>query len=233
MRKRLIFGVVWWACGWVGPAAAAEDAASILRASEAAYAKLQTYQDVGVVRTTVGGDVSFDTAFVRPWRFRFAWTAGHPFILLRCMGITGIVRADGPRVTMWRKVFGDEPTEKVEPSLAVAVAGATGVSMGSAHTIATLLMPHLWDEEPFGASVLALSSPRLLDDQPIDRTPCRHLAGLSSRGDPMELWIGTEDHLLRRFDVTLGDFSFSEIHRELRVDAPVAAATFAALDVRR
>ena len=232
MSRLIAVGAIVVACLVHGPAVAAGDAATILRQSAAAYAALHSYSDVGVVEKDLG-DVGFDTAFVRPDRFRFAWKSGHPFILLRFETITAIVRADGPRVTTWRLVRHEAPEIRSDRSLSSAVAGATGVSAGSAHTIATLLMPRLWDDSDFGGSVLDLSSPRLLADETVDHVPCHHLGGLSRRGDPIELWLGVEDHLLRRFDTTHGDFHTSEIHRDVRVDAAIAPETFAANDVRR
>lgn len=232
MGKLLATSVVSMACLAHAPAFALDDAATILRTSAESYAALRSYSDVGVVETDVGGDVSFDTAFVKPDRFRFAWKVGHPFILLRFETITAIVRSEGPRTTTWRKVHHEEPTERVDSSLSMAIAGATGVSSGSAYTIATLLMPTLWGREDSSASVLVMSSPRLLADETIDRVSCRHLSGLSRHGDPVDLWIGIDDHLVRRLDTTDGGFHSSETRHDVRINASIAPAVFAETDVR-
>ena len=119
------------------------------------------------------------------------------------------------------------------PSLANGVAGATGVSLGAAHTIATLLLPHLWDAEPFGSSALAIAAPRSIADEKIEGTECHHVAGSTPKGNRIDVWIGAQDHLVRRVDTVLQGIVFTEVHRDIRVDEPVDDATFVQLGASR
>jgi hypothetical protein len=68
---------------------------------------------------------------VRPERFRFEYddpTPEKPYIVWANAGV----------IRTWWYV---KPGEERQPSLSDAIAGATGVSGGSAHTIPTLLLP--------------------------------------------------------------------------------------------
>ena len=228
MKKGSLFAV-WLATGLVlaSAAFAADDAAGVLLESGAAYASLKTYSDTGVATHPDFGDLTFDTAFERPERFRFAFKDGHPFVLLRFLTTEHIVRDDGRRVTTWTVSSGKEPVEVIDASLALAVAGATGVSRGSAHRIATLLMPHLWDHDAFGSSILALSEPKLLGDASIEGVPCRDVSGRTKRGMAVEVWIARSDHLIRRIDTRDSQGVVeSEVRRDIRIDAVIPPATF-------
>ncbi len=209
-------------------AIAADDAGGILRESAEAYARLKTYRDSGVVSSRPDhGDLAFETDFERPERFRYAFKDGHPFLPIRFLTIEHIVRDDGQRVTTWTSSSGRDPVETVDSSLASAVAGATGVSRASAHHIATLLMPHLWDHESFGSSVLALSQPTLMADDQIDGVPCRHVSAVTSKGVSIDVWIARSDHLVRRIDTRCPQgFAESEFHRNVRVDPVIPAVVF-------
>lgn len=210
------------------PGFAADDVAGILQESADAYAHLRTYSDTGVVSETPDyGDLAFETTFERPDHVRFAFKDGHPFVLLRFFTIEHILRSNGQRVTTWTISTDQDSVERIEPSLASGVAGATGVSRGSAHHIATLLMPHLWDAEAFGSSVLALAQPKLMEDASIDGIVCRHVSGMLKRGTSIDIWIARSDHLVRRIETRYaGGQVDTETHRDIRSDAAIPATTF-------
>lgn len=191
-----------------------------------AYARLARYSDDGVSLDARDGDMSFETDFARPDRLRFAFEAGHPFILLRHEKLEQIVRGDGIRATLWSDAY--DVTEKALPSLGDAVAAATGVSRAAVHHTATLLMPHLRDADPFGSSVLALQDAGLRNDEPVDGVPCRHVHGTTSRGHPVDVWIAKDDSLVRRIDVQWAADQpvITELHRHVRTDPPIPPAVF-------
>jgi hypothetical protein len=118
----------------------------ILAAAEAVYARCRTYADHGCVRTLYlrpdgGADfvstTPFETAFVRPDRFRFAFATHHPN---RTEYSRYVIAAHGQLVQTWWDI---RPGVKQPESLAMALAAATGVSSSSAHTIPALLLPDL------------------------------------------------------------------------------------------
>ncbi|HEX8340979.1 MAG TPA: hypothetical protein VF624_08735 [Tepidisphaeraceae bacterium] len=152
-------------------------AAEILGNVAAVYAGAATYADAGEVRTTFFGTDGprttvrrFATALDRlTGRFRFEFRE-------RCWD-------DGPeqRYVVWRgratvQTWWDvRPGVREEGSLGLALAGATGVSGGSAHTVPALLMP----DEVGGRSLAELvGSAERLADATIDGISCYCIAGV-------------------------------------------------------
>lgn len=131
---------------WSLGIAAAQDAArlsaqEILERTAKAYAECASYRDTGVVRIVYlegGGERTeerpFATAFVRPDRFRFEYDETSVLGARRRY----IVWRLGNRVQTWWDV---KPGVQAQGSLSLALAGATGVSGGSAHAIPALLLP--------------------------------------------------------------------------------------------
>jgi hypothetical protein len=116
-------------------------AQGILARAAAAYSSCKSYRDSGVVKVVFlenGGrriqEKPFKTAFVRPDRFRFEY-AETDFV-----GATRryIVWRLGNQVQTWWDI---QPGVKEQQSLSSALAGATGVSGGSAHALPALLLP--------------------------------------------------------------------------------------------
>src|SRR5581483_3621770 len=119
-------------------------AEDILTTAEAAYARCRTYADTGCVRTVFlepdgrtdfVSTTPFETAFVRPDRFRFEFSTHHP---KTTEFSRYIIAASGPEVQAWWDI---RPGVERPESLAMALAGATGVSGSAAHTVPSLLMP--------------------------------------------------------------------------------------------
>jgi hypothetical protein len=116
----------------------------ILTTAEAVYACCRTYADSGSVRTLflrLNGKINyvsttpFETAFVRPDRFRFAFSTHHPHHVEYSRYV---IAAHGPFVQSWWDI---QPGVERPESLRMALAATTGISGGSAHTISALLMP--------------------------------------------------------------------------------------------
>src|SRR5262245_54578520 len=137
----------------------------ILAAMAQAYERCATYRDSGHVATLFlnpDGTLShtslqpFRTAFVRPDRYRFEYNDEGS----RC-----IIWADGQDVLRWWDV---DPGVKRPESLGLALAGATGVSGGSAHTVPALLMP----EEVGGRLLTDLADLVLLGEGQIGGAAC-------------------------------------------------------------
>jgi hypothetical protein len=113
----------------------------ILDAMAEAYASCVYYRDTGSVvnrfvfqdsEKNKGSTTTFKTAFVRPDRFRFEFTAE------AMGGGRYVVWSRGQRAWTW---FDGDPGVEEHESLGLALAGATGISGGSAHTVPALLSP--------------------------------------------------------------------------------------------
>lgn len=159
------------------PARAAQDAElsarEILDRMTAAYARCQTYQDTGrVTRVSVSErgrnetTLPFSTAFIRPSRFRFEFFSGD----IRFLAV-----ADGPSTRTWWDI---QPGVRDVSSLELALAGATGISSGTAHTVPALLMPDCIR----GRKPDDLLDLRRLEDARIDGIDCFRVQGETRSG---------------------------------------------------
>jgi hypothetical protein len=201
----------------------------IIAGMAAAYAGCHSYRDTGRVQTRFSAhnelpgfdsDRPFRTAFTRPHRFRFEFSSA-------CPGSTEwhryIVHSDKGLVQTWWDV---RPGVKREPSLGLALAGATGVSGGSAHTVPALLIP----KEVGGQRLTALGELTRLSDEDAGGVRCyciqgrfpaptgpqadaarrlfRTMTGMDPPDvfDPMVLWIDRETLLLRRIEKSAAPF---------------------------
>lgn len=147
----------------------------ILRSMRETYAKCHSYQDSGCVRTTFPGSTTisggletkqpFMTAFVRPDRFRFEFqnTDSDPWRRY-------IVFQSGSMACSWWDV---QPGIKELDCLSRGLAGATGVSGGSARTIPAFLMPECGLGVPFDN----LKDLKRLPDSKVHGTDCFSIEG--------------------------------------------------------
>jgi outer membrane lipoprotein-sorting protein len=162
-------------------------AQQILARMATTYATCKSYRDSGQVTNFFSPqhiDVKpFRTAFVRPNQFRFEYDDPGP-------EKPYIVWAKGDTVRTWWYV---RPGVQTPPSLGLGIAGATGVSGGSAHTIPTLLLP----DQIGGRSMSSLTDLTRLPDEAVDDTPCFKLQGKFA-DEPTTLWLAKETYLIRR-----------------------------------
>ena len=160
------------------------------------YATCKSYRDSGVVTNDFGPrpgsgatyprhvDVKpFRTAFVRPDQFRFEYddaTPEKPYIVWN----------KGDEVQTWWHVA---PKVQKPPSLGNALAGATGVSGSSAHTIPALLLPDGIE----GRKLTAMTDVKRLPDEAMEQTLCFKLEGKFANV-PTTLWLDKGTYLLVR-----------------------------------
>lgn len=105
------------------------------------YAAVSSYQDTGVVETVSGDvllsrstDVFFKTYFTRPHKLRFEWADYSPFSSVE----RNVVWGDGGETF---RFYSFDPNKiKAVENMGLALAGATGISRGSAHTVPNLLI---------------------------------------------------------------------------------------------
>ena len=197
-----VFFTRWLACAALTAVAADKElmdgltAQQILERMATSYATCKSYRDAGVVTNDFGLragagatyprhiDVKpFRTAFVRPERFRFEYddsTPEKPYI----------VWANAEAVRTWWYV---KPGAEAQPSLSDALAGATGVSSGSAHTIPALLLP----DRIGGRKLTAMTDLKRLPDDVVEQIPCYKLQGKFANR-PTTLWLEKANFLLVR-----------------------------------
>ena len=157
-------------------------APEILATMAASYAKCETYSDTGTATTTLTTSDGihksakpFTTSFVRNGSFRFQFSeSGAPNSLY-------VVWTDGNSVLTW---WGLNQKKTSESSLELALAGATGVSGGSAHTVPALLIPN----QVGGREITDIRHPTRGADASIDDAQCFVIHG-SYADSPITLWI--------------------------------------------
>jgi outer membrane lipoprotein-sorting protein len=162
----------------------------ILERMETVYSTCKSYCDTGVVKTTfIKSDRNwteerpFTTAFVRPDQFRYEF---------KCRKLFGNVS----RYLIWRKGDDVRTWWDVRPgvestSLDLAIAGATGVSGGSAHSIPRLLLP----KEIDGRKATTIQNAKRIEDATLEGVECYRISG--TVGDsPTTLWIDKQSFLL-------------------------------------
>lgn len=166
----------------------------LVRVSEI-YENCKSYRDTGVVTTIFnnsGGkrtvEKPFNTAFVRPNRFRFEYydkEAGGPKNRY-------IIAQNANEIQSWWEI---KRVVEQPKSLGLALAGATGVSSGSAHTIPALLLP----KEINGSRLTALADAKRIDDGDLENVKCFRIQS-KEINSMMTLWIDKESYLVRRID---------------------------------
>ena len=159
-----------------------------------AYTDCKSYRDSGAVRTLfvmANGNRTterpFTTAFVRPDRFRFEYQENDGATQPRRY----IIWCNGKDVQTWWDV---RPGIEKPESLGLALAGATGVSGGSAHTIPSLLLPG-----NLGASLAVITDAKRTEDGKLEKVECFRVKGNYGR-QPITIWIDKKSYLVRQID---------------------------------
>lgn len=173
------------------------NAREFLRAVEARYRSLPGYSDTGVSRSFSSrrpGICTFETAYAAPRRFRFAFETPHPYRSLAHQVSRDAIGTDGESVYFYSRSYDGSVDIEHPESLLMAVAGATGISSGTAHTIGALLF-----EEVAGFRLTDMRRIRFRPIREFDRVKCVAVSGLHPGGrGRVTAWFGAEDLLLRR-----------------------------------
>jgi hypothetical protein len=187
------------------------------------YRALQAYADQGTV--CLSGSLSavvrrFETAYQAPDHWRLAVESPHPYAGLRHLTMRVVVGHHDGQAYLWMQGYRQPATLRALPDLPSAVAAATGVSSGAAHTIGHLLLPGVG-----GWALTDLRRPRFRRHRDLDGTRCVAISGLHPRGGRITAWFGEQDLLLRRLLTTRprGD----ERRVDIRCDAGGPLARFA------
>jgi outer membrane lipoprotein-sorting protein len=171
-----------------GPALSAEQ---IMSQVISTYGSCNSYLDEGEVRTVFlepRGNRTvvkpFATAFVRPSDFRFEFKSRRG-------------EEDWERYIVWRSAeavktwWSIDPGVKATEDLPMALAGATGVSGGSAAAVPSLLLPEL-----AGMRYETLKELRLDGEEKVNGYDAYKIMGKDWRGEDLILWVDKESLLI-------------------------------------
>jgi len=203
------------------------DAQTLIEGMLRTYRDLTTYQDDGSVAIQAKDQSSvqrttFETRFLRPSYFRFKFASPHPYAPLSHVVTTCVCGFDGDEAYLWTKHYEDQPAVHSYESLLMAVAGATGISSGSVHTIAQLLL------EGFdGQIVLSLEGATIGEKEAIEGTVCQAVHGKLPDADVnITLFIDPNTKLVRQLTTQFADFTSIEVRRNIRLNDPLDKAAF-------
>jgi len=193
-------------------------AQQILEKMATTYATCNSYRDSGVVTNFFNPRhivvKPFRTAFVRPDRFRFEYDDPTPEKRY-------VVWAKGNDVRTWWYI---KPGAGRPPSLQNGIAGATGVSGGSAHTVPALLLP----DRIGGRKLTAMTDLKRVPDETLGRTPCFKLEGRFANA-PMTLWLEKSTYLVLRIAEDTGLTKDTTVYRpQVHVEIPAKELEFGA-----
>jgi hypothetical protein len=198
------------------------DAQEVLQQVVARYASFLSYADEGSVRKRLRAGSSelvttFTTQFRRPACLRCEFRRPHPYPPLRHIVYRHLLVANGSTIQVARDNPGEPLQIETSASLELAVAAATGISSGSAHTIARLLLPQVG-----GLSLLDLLDPQLQPDIALGSAVCYQVEAKFPRsGGLAALCIEKDTLLIRRFSRASDRFPQEQARDNIRVDEPL------------
>jgi hypothetical protein len=203
-----------------------KDGRPLLEEVAATYASMTSYSDVGHVSQRLQPDdpelrTEFSTLYARPNLLRFEFSRSHPYPPLRHIVTRHVVGFDGFGAYALRQEHDMPPTLQTRRDLSHAVTGSAGISSGSAHNIARLLL-----HEVEGLSILDLIDPRLIDDAPVDGTACHRVRAHLPKGGERVLFFERDSLLLRRMLTLQEKITTDELRRDIRVNQPIDDALF-------
>lgn len=198
-------------------------AQSIVARMGKVYGGVASYQDAGVVEEFSGKTtakrrkvISFETYFARPQFFRFEWMDFH--FSPESTG-KNILWCDGKQTY---SLYTFEPEVEVREDLSMGIAGATGISRSSAHTV-----PRLLSEAVSGFTLTELKRLSLVGQEQFEGEACYVVRGYHPFGQAWDMWITKRDFLLRKLKTPNEDGSFAEeIHRNIKVNLKIPPEIF-------
>lgn len=109
-----------------------------------------------------------------------------------------------------------------DESLSMAIAGATGISMGAASTVSNMLLPKIIAADSF----TELTDLRVREED-FESSRCHCIQGRNHMGQAVTIHLGTEDLFLRSVSVFYEDGVISqEIRRDIIADHHIDPQVF-------
>lgn len=116
----------------------------------------------------------------------------------------------------------DDPAVEKKEDIGLGVAGATGVSRGSAHTVPVLLM-----EEIGGFRLTEMTNPSIVGEERFEGEDCYIVRGYHPQSFPIDMWISKQDFLLRKTKEPEENGSYEvEIRRDVKLNGKIPPETF-------
>jgi outer membrane lipoprotein-sorting protein len=193
-----------------------------MRQVVAAYHSLSSYSDRGTSIVRLAGNnavyrIDLETVFKRPNKLRFACTMESS----RTPGYKqrGIIWSDG--TTAWALYsFHNNKLER-KKNLDLAIASASGVSWGVAHTI-----PRLLTDEVTGVRLDEVNRLRIVGNETVDGVDCFVLVGYFASGEECKLWIGHGDYLIRRIETRSETLEQEEVRTQVAINQDIGDSQF-------
>lgn len=196
---------------------------SIIEKMATQYATASSYQDSGVV-IDVNGDtfgqdspaLIFKTYFERPHFFRTEWIERDN---AQSREPWSVVWNDGKQT--WR-YYSWDPTVKKETNIGLGIAGATGISRGSAHTVLALLL-----EAVGGFRLTETTNLSIIREEKFEGENCYVLRGYHPLNFPIDMWISKNDFLLRKTEKRTHNGAYQvEIRRNVKLNGKIPPDIF-------
>jgi hypothetical protein len=202
------------------------DASELFDKARAAYREFSTYQDSGYSIIRRRGEeerirTKFETLFVAPNRFRFRFESGHPYEPLRHIITRQECGFDGECAYFWMKHHESPPQIEVFESVEIAVAAATGVSDGAAHTIGQLLQLGI------SGGLMQLTDLHVIGEAEVDGNVCVEVRGTPERAVlHTSVFIDPNALLIRKVSTRFESFTTDEYRTNVRLNAPIDHSHF-------
>ena len=163
------------------------DTDEILRQVWQHYRSCSSYTDTGSLSSNIG-DVQFRTYFCRPNKFRFEWS-----ISGKKSGTSVIFSNSDTNAT-----YMDREKRTETGGLAMAIAGATGISFGAAPLIAHILMPDLFEASQY-QSLASLSPYRFVKED----NSCFEICADWRANCSTALLVDKNEPAIRKIEITI------------------------------
>lgn len=186
------------------------------------YSAMTSYEDFGVVEMVTDGplpkrstNIAFKTYFTRPNKFRFEWLDyASPVSTDK-----NVVWSDGAKAFAF---YSYEDAVEPKENLSMAIAGASGVSLGAAYTV-----PNLLSAGDYGFPLTELTKLALKAEETVEGEECYLVEGYHPHGEAWHLWISKKDFLLRKLKTPSLKGEFKElIYRTIKVESRIPEALY-------
>ena len=194
---------------------------TILANMRAAYTNLTSYSDSGTLDTTVKAGIPgyvlkkpFTITFKKPDLIKIEWTSS-----FGGMKDPHVLWNGKPGTFTHKKLLNQ--TRK-DQSLEHAIRSWTGVSGGSVRNVPCMLISVM--KEPQFSDLADLKNEGI---EAVGKTDCHKVSG-TRRDQPVTLWIGKDDFLLRKLTASTQFGDIVETHENIKINADIkdAAASF-------
>lgn len=203
-------------------------ARDLLKEVASRYRAMDSYADSGFVQELdrpKSSPTSFETAFRRPADFKFRFSSRHPYRPNRYLISHSQVGLDAGNPYCWSQHYNSPAELEQEESLLMAVAGATGVSRGSAFTIWSLLFRDEGDD-----LFSTLARPRFRKFACVDGVRCHRVTAIHRGFRQIDIYIGVDDLLLRGWVKRLGRFPHAEMRTNIKVGLEFSTSDFSVVN---